>query len=203
MAIAQHYSLVMPLFICAMLHVAEVAAADKSEQPTSSVAVKLTISVEEYSPSKPSKGVVKCAILNKAHVPAEVQVGYDGRTNVLAAHGNGHRWEVMLYRHQKPPVELKHETVKPGKDQIIFELALDEILLQGQESEPKAKDRIWGWDWSARPEGPRSPIHQWRKSGYLDKATFRADIMVNGKSVSSDEVVLKVKSDDAGKQRHE
>ena len=65
------------------------------------------------------------------------------------------------------------------------------MLLQGQN--PDKPDGDWRWDWMRRPEPPRSPVHNYRKPGYVDKAEFRAEVMVGAGRVVSNTVVLAVR----------
>jgi hypothetical protein len=58
----------------------------------------------------------------------------------------------------------------------------------------EAGEESWYWNWPARPEPPATPIHAYRKPGFIAQAAFWANVQVDGKSVSSEKVVLKVKN---------
>jgi hypothetical protein len=168
---------------------------DDPKAPASApdVAVKLTISVDEYDPSTPSKGIVKCVVVNNGKEPLQVTLGYDARTNVLL----GGEWPwLTLYPPQRSPAEPKTNKVEPKTakvepktakveskaEQTVFELSLDEILQGG-----------WRWDWSARPPPPPSPIHQMDGRRFVAQAEFWAEVLIGGKPHVSDKVLLKVK----------
>jgi len=87
--------------------------------------------------------------------------------------------------------------LKPGSEKVAFEFPLAEIL---RVQDPKvvrenyrAGRPVMVWDWMARPAPPPSPIHMARGGGFVEKATFWVEVTVEGTTVSSDKVVLKVK----------
>src|SRR5689334_18368681 len=51
---------------------------DKPKPKGRTVAVRLSFSVDEYDPSKPSKAVLKCVVQNESPVGLHVPVGFDG-----------------------------------------------------------------------------------------------------------------------------
>jgi hypothetical protein len=165
------------------------AAAD--DTPLPGVKPQLTISVDEYNPFTPSKGVVTCVLVNNSADPVEVSIGYDGEKNRLRAQSMR---PLTLYTKEKGKDDGKRIKIKPGQEQVVFELPLDEILFQGVDQPRQLKERTWSWQWEARPEPPASPIHPWRKPGYTEKATFWAEIAVNDRKLFSGEKVLKVKA---------
>jgi hypothetical protein len=168
---------------------------DGKPKPPPGIQLKLTISVEEYDPFDPSKGSVKCVMVNRSAEPIRVSLGYDGKTNLLKAHGQGHSHEVQLYPLKRTKAEPKQIEIKPGEEAVVYELSLDEILFQGVRGDPrKNEDRTWGWGWIARPESPPSPIHRWRKEGFLETASFWAEIAIGRQKVTSEKVTLKVKA---------
>jgi hypothetical protein len=169
-----------------------IAPDEKPAAPPAGVKVKLTISAQEFDPSKPSKAFVRVVVENKSDAAIAVGVGYDGKTNVLEGTGERLRWELSLFPFKRD-VAVKTSQVSPGKELQLFELPLDEILFQGQAENVKASERKWGWTWIARPAPPRSPIHAMRGKGYVPSATFRAIVSINGKPAASEKVTLKVK----------
>ena len=171
------------------------------KDPLPGVKTNLVISVEEYDPSRPSKGVVKCIVVNKSKNPVEVFLGYDGGWNQLWAVGSDPKGDPAVggWERRLGPLKLKEELkrvrVEPGQELVVFELSLDEILLQGLSDDPRtAQGRKWGWGaWQAHPIPPPSPIH--RTWGVFEKAVFFwSQIEVQGKILSSEKVTLRVKS---------
>ena len=162
------------------------------------VKIQLTISVDEYDPFKPSKGVVKCVAINKSRDSVEVSLGYDQNKNWLKSQGEdrlgkGPGWVLTLNPAKFTKEELKRISVKPNEEQVVFELSLDEILLQGVKNSPQvAKDRKWWWQWQAHPAPPATPIHL-RRGGFVKEASFWAEVVVNDKTLFSEKKVLKVK----------
>lgn len=167
--------------------------AEEAKAPAPGVAVKLTISVDEYDPMTASKGIVKCVVVNNGSEPVTVTLGYDGQTNMLLSGARG-----LTLHPQKPPMadpkpakpEPQTVKVEPKAEQTVFELSLDEILFQAS---PAHGQRKWRWDWSARPAPPYSPIHQMQSTGFVRQVAFRAETLIGGKLYASDKVVLKIK----------
>jgi hypothetical protein len=174
----------------AALPFAPAVAGDKQKDEVPGVTLTLTISVKEYDPAKPSQGVVKCVLVNNSKEAVQAPAGLGG-TAFLAARPDKGRWEMKLFDrkepNKKPPV-----AVEPGKERVLFELPLDEILFNGGKGGPGDKDRRWGWDWQARPAAPPSPIHVLRGKGYVPAASFWAEAVVSGKTLKSAPVELKV-----------
>ncbi|HKQ74156.1 MAG TPA: hypothetical protein VJ810_10690 [Blastocatellia bacterium] len=186
------------------------AQATRNEQ-LDLVQVKLLLPVGEYDPFKPSQGVVKCVVINKSRDPIQIRAGYTGYVNYLKAHGEGHRWEMTLlpyipypYEHSKEAMKLI--SMKPGAEQVAFELSLDEILSHVVRDDLKEiKNRIWRWQLENKAQyleqGPDSPIRRKGEAGFLEKATFWAIVTVSDKTflslndqqLSSEMVVLKIK----------
>jgi hypothetical protein len=96
---------------------------------------------------------------------------------------------MTLYSVERTKEEPKPISLKPGKTQVLFELGLDEVLLQRPFPYGKSK---WRWDWVARPQPPPTPIHRYRDDGFVKKTTFSASALVNDKWLSSEQVELKV-----------
>jgi len=168
-------------------------AAEKPQDDGPKVTVKLSISVKQYDPGKPSKGVVRCSVVNRSDETIEVALGLEERKNRLFAHGERQRWPLALRPRKLLKEKPTRASVKPKAEQAVFELSLDEILFQGMEGDPRrSRDRKWAWDWIARPEPPASPIHRWRQEGFVDQATFWAQVTVDGRDVSSEKVTLKI-----------
>ena len=161
----------------------DAAAAPGEKPPVNAVSIELSISVEEYDPSVPSKGVLKCVLHNNSTQSVRAPLGYDGSTAVL--HGG-----LVTLSPRKAPTkdELKTAAVDPGKDEILFTLPLDDILLQGDKP-----GGDWYWNWMRRPEPPRSPVHKYRKVGYVDEAEFLAVVVIGPDKIASNKVMLKVK----------
>jgi hypothetical protein len=147
------------------------------------VAVRLSFSVEEYDPSAASRAVMRCVARNDTAEAIEVPVGYDGeRIRIQSG-------QLTLYKTKmKGEGDVKLVRVEPGKEQVAFELPLDQVL--GGAKGPAAP---WRWDWPRRPEPPRSPVHKYRQPGFVDQAAFSAKLTVGTQTVTSDPVVLKVK----------
>jgi hypothetical protein len=172
--------------VLAVLAVAPRAAAapapEEKPGPAEGVSIELSLSVTEFDPYTPSKGVVRCVLHNNGKQAVQAPAAYDGRTVVL------HGGQVDL-RPRKPlgKDDVKTVAVEPGKDQVLFELSLDDILKGNR------RDGDWSWDWPRRPEPPLSPIHKYRQVGYVDEAGFQAQLTVGTERITSNTVVLKVK----------
>jgi hypothetical protein len=98
---------------------------------------------------------------------------------------------VRLWRRGQSAKNGKQKVVviTPGKEEILFELALAEIL-----ASPNDKERLdWAWTWDRRSEPPLSPIHKYRKPGYEETATFFVEVQVGSDRAASDPVTLKVR----------
>jgi hypothetical protein len=165
--------------------------------------VILTLSEREYDPVKPSKDVLKCAVRNNLASAIDVPTGYDGQEVVLRSGELMGHSEITLHRSrrpqqvgggfvEKPPDKEKPVRVEPGKEHVVFTLPLDAILIKNE-----TPDREWYWSWPRRSGPPRSPIHRQREAGrgFLRECRFQADVTMGGKMVSSEVVVLKVKTD--------
>lgn len=182
---------------------AESVGAD--EEKKKDIEVRLSISTKEYDPKTPSKATVECVVANKSGEPVEVELGYGGLGNRLKARsGSGLRrtWELTLHkrapRKQVRPPKFEKVKIKPGEEQVVFKLPLDDILLNGSAALNEASEgrSIWRWDWPARPSPPFTPIHGRHVGIHSDQAAFWADVHIDGKSHASSAVVLKVRSDD-------
>jgi hypothetical protein len=153
----------------------------KGEQPK--VSVRLSFSVDEYDPNMP-KGTIKCVVRNDMQETVEVPVGYDGR--VVTVTGSG----VTLYpRLQLVKKGVKYVQVEPGKEWVVFELPLADILKGERKS-----NSPWHWSWPRRSMPPLTPIHKQRGPGYVDRATFLATVAVRGHTLKSSAAVLMVKT---------
>jgi hypothetical protein len=163
------------------------AAPNKVKPGEGKVSVHLSFSVAEYDPSKPSRAVLKCGVKNNSDLPVYVPVGYDGG-KIRVQSGL-----LTLGKNQGAKEHLKVRRVWPGMQQVVFELPLDDILLGA--GRPGA---AWRWDWPRRPEPPHSPIHKYRKPGFVDQASFTVRLdLVGGSSLTSENATLKVKSGEA------
>lgn len=179
------------LFLFAALGVAQPPGEEQPKPALPGVKVNIVLSADAYDPSKPSKATVKCLAINKSPAPVQVRLGYDEQVNVLKAKGDHLRWEMRLYRFERSGEEPRPVGLKPGEEKVLFELLLDEVFLQRPAPQKKP---IWRWDWMARPQAPPTPIQRFRQAGFVDKATFWAEALVNDKWLSSEPVVLKVVS---------
>ncbi len=147
------------------------------------VSVDLSFSVAEYDPRNPGKATVKCVVRNGSKDAVDVAVGYGGRAVSLTS------GSLTLYRRVKAGAEpVKFVRLAPGKEQLVFELPLADIL-KGE----RKFGSTWAWSWDRRPAPPLSPIHAHRKAGFVERATFVARVEVGGQVVASGPAVLKVK----------
>lgn len=168
--------------------------ADSSTEPKSGMtySVNLVLSERELNPAKP-KGTLECVVQNDTSKPVEVPVGYDGE-QVLLRSGQLTLHPAFSSRDQSSPKQenrLKMAVLRPGQEQVVFELPLARILRLDEQA-----DREWSWNWPRRPEPPRSPIHRWRHPGFNPQAVFQAKITVGGEEVLSTTAVLQVKEGD-------
>jgi hypothetical protein len=138
--------------------------------------------VEEYDPSTPSKAVVRCVVKNDSGIPIHVAVGFDGGYIRVEA------GQVRLSRAERFPDDVKLTWVEPRHEQVVFELPLDELL-----SGKQGKDAAWRWDWERHPEPPRSPIHAYRKPGFVEGAPFVVSLTLGDSTLISEPAILNVK----------
>src|SRR5262249_3073529 len=142
-------------FVVALLTLAANTLAAPGQQQAKpagpKVSVELSFSVQEYDPRNPGKATLKCMLRNETKQAVEVPVGYGGRAVSLTSGA------LTLYRRAKPGEQtvVKFVRVEPGKEQVVFELPLAEIL-KGE----RKRDSTWMWSWQRRPAAPPSPIHQ-------------------------------------------
>ncbi len=88
--------------------------------------------------------------------------------------------------------------VEPGKEQVVFELPLDDILLPAGKA-----DAAWRWDWPRRLAPPPSPLYKQRSQGFVDRVAFTATVKLGDVEATSDEAVLKVKASKSGDKPEE
>jgi hypothetical protein len=82
--------------------------------------------------------------------------------------------------------------IEPGKERVVFEFPLDEILLPGNK-----EDRAFAWGWGRRPRPPKSPIYlEFASRNLVAEASFAVRLKIGGQTVDSKYVHLKVKSSD-------
>src|SRR5436305_744782 len=112
-------------------------APEEKPKPPDAVTVELSLSVTEFDPYTPSKGVVKCVLHNNGKEAVQAPTAYDGRAAVL--NGGALR---LLPRKPAGKDDAPTVAVDPGKDQVLFELPLDDIL-KGYRREG---DWYWTWD---------------------------------------------------------
>jgi hypothetical protein len=187
-------------------HAQDAAAKD----PLPGVTVKLSVSADQFDPSVPTKATVKCLIENKSDHPIEVPIGYDGRTTQLSSLGLN--WPALLRpvpsienmprggggagiaaRKSLERKELPLVRVDLEKTLVVFELPLEEILMTGS---PNAKPPIpWSWTWAARSLSPGSPISFGYRGPRLPAIHLQAAVQIGGKTIQSDKIELKIKSD--------
>lgn len=178
-------------FIALML-IATATADDKiqaeEESPRLSVAVQL--SVKTYDPSKPA-GTLSCIVHNRTTEEVRLPAEYDGRTLIIYGGGKTHRGRSNLWRpNRKTEARPRFVTIDPGKKETIFEVSLKDILTPQID---RTKARKWAWDWRYRFEPPSTPIHGWRRDGFVESASFFAELRIVDDVVQSEPVVLAVK----------
>ena len=144
-------------------------------------AVRLELSEEVYDPVEPSKATIKCFVRNETDKPIVLPEGYSEFT-LLAGGPVTLRGRSAREQQSKPSSAGKVDPparptieIPPGKEELLFELSLDEILIKDR-SAPK-----WSWDWMRRPEPPLSPIHKWRKPGYHEATGFQVEVNLSAK----------------------
>ncbi len=164
---------------------AAAATADEPAQtkPIPPVAVRVSFSVEEYDPSTRSTATMRCVVQNNTRRGVHVPVGFDsGYVQVQSG------W-MTLNKHTREKDDVKLVWLEPGQEQVVFELPLDDLFLVAEQKEPP-----WHWDWMRRPEPPRSPVHKYRQTGFVDEATLTVSLDLGGSTLKSEPAVLKVKS---------
>jgi hypothetical protein len=165
------------------------AADDPPVATDPKIKLMLTLGIEEYDPTKPSKAIVKFTLKNEREQAVRVSAFYDRAT--LFLQGSGGRFPLTLNRAPTPEPKATIE-VKPGEERVLFTLPLDEILYNGQDP-VKPQRGLWSWDWIARPAPPLSPIHEMRGKGFVAETTFWAVVVIDGKRFESPRVKLNVK----------
>src|SRR5947209_6875651 len=143
--------------LLAILAASTAAGQAKLKHPDRVLSVHVSFTADEYDPATPSKAVIKCVVRNNTQTPVHVPVGFDGGYVQLA--GNG----LTLSKIRREKDDVKLAWVEPGKEQVVFELPLDDLLT----GTPK-KDAEWRWSWMRRPTPPPSPIHKGGKGGYAE-----------------------------------
>ncbi len=158
-------------------------AEDEPKRKDRKVSVLVSFSVEEYDPKTPSKAVMKCVVRNDTPTGLHVPVGFDG--GYVRVKGGS----LTLYKSKKDQGDVKLVWVESGKEQVIFELPLDDILPGTRKG-----DSPWYWSWDRRPAPPTSPIHKNREKGFVDQASFTVSLDLGGYTLTSEAAPLKVKS---------
>lgn len=174
-------------------------------QELQKVTVGLSFSVEEYDPSTPSKEVIKCKVRNNTDKAIQVPAGYDGyKIRLHSTRSYMPRTETLeearsvLVRIPNSKDDLKLVRIEPGKEQVVFEFPLDELLLRG-----RTKDRILEWDWPDWPLNstpPFSPIYrktdvnQEERERLVGCVFFTVRLKIGEQYVISNSAPLKVKT---------
>jgi hypothetical protein len=172
------------LGLSALLIVAVASGQDRPEPPKRVVSVHLSFSLDQFEPAKPTKASVKCVVKNNSPWPVHVPVGYEGGYIQLRARG----LNLVVNKREKDNVKLAW--VEPGKEQLVFELPLNDIFRVA------SKDDYWHWTWQRRPAPPLSPIHKGQaKAEFVEQASFMVSIDLGGYRIESESVRLNVKAD--------
>src|SRR5262245_23569498 len=79
-----------------VLPLAPVGAGDKKKDELPGVTLTLTITAKEYDPAKPSKGTVRCVLVNDSKEAVQASPGY-GHGAFLLGQGDKGRWELKLF----------------------------------------------------------------------------------------------------------
>jgi hypothetical protein len=182
-------------------------AQEKPKPKESNVSVAISFSVEEYDPSTPTKAVMKCLVRNDTDEAVQVPVGYDGKMVRLesAWDKKGTQPSFLGYANEDPYAKKEKNDVRlvrlePGKEQVVFEFPLDDLLVRGT---VKDGSLVWVWpDWILHPGPPRSPIFrrsspwngQFDSREFVAEATFAVRLKLGGQTVNSSDAHLKVKS---------
>jgi hypothetical protein len=180
------------MIVCLLVVAGQAATSsgeDKPQPPEPAISVRLSFSAEEYDPATASDTVLRCVVRNGTKEPIRVPVGYGGGSIAVQS------GLLTLHKANEGKEDVKQVRVEPGKEQVVFELPLEDIFLRGRNA-----DGPWRWDWPRRPEPPRSPIHKYRQRGFVDQARFTATVVIgtrpltaDARTLTSDPAVLKVK----------
>lgn len=100
------------------------------------------------------------------------------------------RHEGVLARAQGPSQDAAIKWVKlaAGKEQVVFEQPLDEILLR-----QRLRGAPWYWEWPLRPAPPPSPLFS-RRGGFVKEIPFTARVTAGAAMHSSPRVALQVQA---------
>jgi hypothetical protein len=140
-------------------------------------AVRLELSDEVYDPVKATKATIKCFVRNESDQPLVLPSGYSKITD-LAGNGIWLRQGIGGGERSNPPkLECENERmieIAPGKEGLLFELSLDEILLKNPDSSK------WRWDWPRRSSPPSSPVFRAQTGNYQDNIDFQVYVNLSG-----------------------
>lgn len=158
-----------------------------ADVPKAKADVSLSLKLEN---DQTGKQIFRCYFKNTGNQPIEIPDGY-GKNITLLGQGKGQRWESRL---SPPRNQISKKTVmaQPGQNHVLFELSVEEILFGGGVL-AAPKDR-WTWDWSARPQGPRTPFHaDGRDPSLLPAAEFWVELRIGDVRMTSDALTMKLK----------
>jgi len=168
----------------AITHAEEPGAVPAAKLPTAS----LVLSRAHYDSARPSTARLKCVIRNTTRDTVDVPVGYDART--VRLHSALMTLELARRRGEErgapPDTAIRLVRVPPGAEAIVFDFALDAILLKDARA-----NAPWRWDWPRRSAPPRSPLQP--RAGIAEQLMFQAEVMLGEQRVLSNFAVLTVK----------
>jgi hypothetical protein len=150
--------------------------------------VTLEATRAHYDAERPSTARLKCMLRNATKEAVDVPVGYDGR--LVRLHSALMTLELARRRGDArgapPGTAIRLVRVPPGGEAVVFDFALDAILLK----EDKANEP-WRWEWPRRSAPPRSPLRP--RAGIAEQLMFPVEVMLGKQRVVSNFAVLNVK----------
>lgn len=145
------------------------------------LAVKLEMPAE-VDLAKPGKARVKCIIKNVTMDNLDVPASYGWTVRLLM--DSGETWPLCLGSGAKPAAKPATIRLAPGKEHVVFDLPLGEILGNGNDPPDR---KLWRWDWGAHPAPPAAPLKG------RSRVTFWVEVVLKGNAEKSAGSVLKVK----------
>jgi len=134
-------------------------------------------------PVHPARGTLKVTIYNAStKVVKDVPTVYDGSSVRLEGRGLLHHWALALRPSVRPRQVMA--PLKPKETRVVCTLQVSEVF-------SPASTR-WGWNWTAHPVPPYTPLHRWREAGLEAQATFFVSAEAGGRTINSKPLRVKV-----------
>jgi hypothetical protein len=121
-------------------------AAGAQEKPKPPVTVALRLSVKELDPRAPGDASLKVVVRNHGRAAVKVPTVYTaGFDRAIILKGGSGPWGLWLVSWGEPGQTQRYKSLAPGKEVVVFEAPLKEILLDPI----KRKTAKAAWTWEA------------------------------------------------------